>query len=132
MQGENMESSGAVTIIREVRIPDKLVPSDGRRRASTPDFKGRLAVEQPTKSPSTQAEVRMLQLVAVGIVAARMTVGLEPWKARDVDTALKSAKTVTGVWPKAEFTALLSTELLFRAIEEFDRLEGKPAPKDAS
>jgi len=127
-----MESNGAVTMIREARIPVVEPVSDGRRRVDTPEFKGRLAVEQPPKPPSTQKEVRELQLVAVEIVAARMKAGLEAWKAKDVDTALESAKTVTGVWPKAEFFAILSTELLFVATAEFDRFEGRASQKDAA
>jgi len=106
--------------------------SEVRRRVDTPDFKDKLAVEQPPKPPSTQKEARALQLVEVEIVAARMKEGLEAWKAKDVDTALKSARTVTGVWPRAEFFAMLSTELLFMATAEFDRFEGKASQRDAA
>ncbi|MCX6768832.1 MAG: hypothetical protein NTY83_03275 [Candidatus Micrarchaeota archaeon] len=127
-----MESRGAVTVIREARIPVMGPVSEGRRRVDTPDFEGRLAVEQPPKPPSTQKEVRELQLVAVEIVATRMKAGLEAWKANDVDTALESARTVTGVWPRAEFFAMLSTELLFVATAEFNRFEGRASQKDAA
>ncbi|NYZ60212.1 hypothetical protein H0O01_00775 [Candidatus Micrarchaeota archaeon] len=129
-----MESSGVGFVIqgREAKISHITPVSERRGRVETPDFKDRLAVEQPPKPPSTQKEVRELQLVAVEIVAARMKAGLEAWKAKDVDTALESAKTVTGVWPKAEFFAILSTELLFVATAEFDRFEGRASQKDAA
>ena len=66
-----------------------------------------------------------LQLVAIGIVASRMKNKLEGWQAADVDIAAKAAKNVTGVWPKAEFLASLSTsDLLYMAIGEFCRLDG--------
>jgi len=128
-----MESSGVAIVIqgRETRIPNRMPVSEGRRRVETPDFKGRVAVEQPPKSPTTQKEARALQLVEVEIVAARMKEGLEAWNANDVDIALNSARSVKGVWPRAEFFAMLSTDLLFLASAEFDKFEGK-SQRDAA
>ena len=128
-----MESSGVAIVIqgRETRISNRMPVSEGRGRVDTPNFKDRLAVEQPPKSPSTQKEARELQLVEVEIVADRMKKRLEEWKASDVDIALNSARTVKGVWPRAEFFAMLSTDLLFVASAEFDKFEGK-SQRDAA
>ena len=129
-----MESSGVGFVIqgREAKISHISPVSERRGRVDTPDLERRLAVEQPPKSPSTQKEARALQLVEVEIVAARMKEGLEAWKAEDVDTALKSARSVAGVWPRAEFTAKLSAELHLMANAEFDKFEGKASQRDAA
>jgi len=119
MQGDSMESSGVVTIIREARIPAVGPVSDGRKKIITPNLQTAI----PQKAPSTREEVLAFQITAVEMVAAKLKEGLIWGEANDVDIAVESAKKVRGVWPKAEFLALLNSELLFKAIPEFERIE---------
>lgn len=114
-----MESSGVVTSIREPRIPHREPISDGRRKLNTPAL-----AELPRSGPKTREEVVKFQLDAIDIVAPKLKEGLSWGEAREIGDAVAAAKSMKGVWPKAEFLARLSDAGLFsRALKIFEQVE---------
>ena len=113
-----MESSGVVTNIRETRIPN-VSAFEGRKKIRTPDL-----AELPCSRPKTREEVIKFQLDAIELVAPKLKEGLSWSEARDLDGAVEAARTVRGVWPKAELLARLKNQDLFsKALQLFDEVE---------
>gem|GEM_PF-7013521 len=115
-----MESSGAVASIRETRIANA---APERRKLITPRL-GEIELASHARAPRTREEIARFQLLAVEIVASRLSEGLPAPDAREIKDAVESAKEARGTWPKAEFLfRMRDAGLFFRALELFREVE---------
>ncbi|MEW5996414.1 MAG: hypothetical protein AB1657_02345 [Candidatus Micrarchaeota archaeon] len=114
-----MESALSFTVSERLRAPAN--PPERRGIQTRPEL------AMPRKSPSTKEEARACQIALVRMVASELKKDSPRHIEREIEIAEEAAVFVRGVWPKAEFLALLNAELFYKALLQFEVLESMKA-----